>query len=266
MSEPSSNPESNKDIEAGKPDDPKASSANIVLYTPRPDTTGPARSTSGFSSGRARRRVSRMVATVAIAAAFGAISGAVTVGITQALQPHGTTQAADDIAAMRTAVARLDGELVTAKAGADRVSQANAGQLAKLAVRLDKIDRAQDETTARLAKIVDAQDRLQEKLRTASNPPAVAQQAAQDVTGSIPSQPVTAMPPKTEARVVAKPLVIEGWTLDRVSRGGAIVASRSGFYEVYPGDPLPGLGPVEAVRYQDGRWVVITPKGLIIKR
>ena len=50
-----------------------------------------------------------------------------------------------------------------------------------------------------------------------------------------------------------------------VHDGRAMVESgRYGIYEVGPGAPLPGVGKVEAVRRQDGRWVVVTPKGLIV--
>jgi hypothetical protein len=37
-------------------------------------------------------------------------------------------------------------------------------------------------------------------------------------------------------------------------------------YEVYAGDAVPGLGRVDAIRKQDGRWVVVTSKGLIVAR
>ena len=35
-------------------------------------------------------------------------------------------------------------------------------------------------------------------------------------------------------------------------------------YQVVLGAPLPGLGPVESIKRQDGRWVVTTPKGIIV--
>ena len=34
-------------------------------------------------------------------------------------------------------------------------------------------------------------------------------------------------------------------------------------YRVVPGTPLPGLGAVEQIKRQNGRWVVMTPKGII---
>jgi hypothetical protein len=37
-------------------------------------------------------------------------------------------------------------------------------------------------------------------------------------------------------------------------------------YRVVPGTPLPGLGPVEQIKRQDGHWVVVTPKGIIVPR
>ena len=37
-----------------------------------------------------------------------------------------------------------------------------------------------------------------------------------------------------------------------------------GIIEVDQGDMVPGLGRVEAIRKQDGNWVVVTSKGLIV--
>jgi hypothetical protein len=48
--------------------------------------------------------------------------------------------------------------------------------------------------------------------------------------------------------------------------GNALIEGRSGVYEVHTGDPVPGLGRVDAIRRQDGRWVVVTSKGLIVER
>ncbi|MGY3450295.1 hypothetical protein [Bradyrhizobium sp. USDA 4353] len=64
----------------------------------------------------------------------------------------------------------------------------------------------------------------------------------------------------------AKPKVVEGWVLRDVGRGGALIEGRGGLYEVYAGDPVPGLGKVDAIRKQDGRWVVFTTKGLVVAR
>ncbi|HBR46856.1 MAG TPA: hypothetical protein DEA80_18385, partial [Afipia sp.] len=60
--------------------------------------------------------------------------------------------------------------------------------------------------------------------------------------------------------------VVEGWTLREVSDGIATVSGRPGIFDVIPGDPLPGIGRVDAIRRQDGRWVVVTSRGLIVSR
>lgn len=60
--------------------------------------------------------------------------------------------------------------------------------------------------------------------------------------------------------------MLDGWVLRDVGRGGALIEGRGGLYEVYAGDPVPGLGKVDAIRKQDGRWVVVTTKGLVVSR
>jgi hypothetical protein len=49
-----------------------------------------------------------------------------------------------------------------------------------------------------------------------------------------------------------------------VHRGTALLEGRMGLIEVDQGDVVPGLGRVDAIRKQDGRWVVVTPRGLIM--
>jgi hypothetical protein len=59
---------------------------------------------------------------------------------------------------------------------------------------------------------------------------------------------------------------VEGWVLHEVANGAALIEGRRGIYEVSAGDPVPGLGRVDAIRRQDGRWVVVTSKGLVVAR
>ena len=58
--------------------------------------------------------------------------------------------------------------------------------------------------------------------------------------------------------------VVPGWVVRSVYDGMALIQGRIGLIEVEVGDPLPGGGRVEAIRRQDGRWVVVTSKGLIL--
>jgi hypothetical protein len=49
-----------------------------------------------------------------------------------------------------------------------------------------------------------------------------------------------------------------------VHAGRALVEGRfEGVFDVGAGSVLPGLGRVEAVKRQDGQWLVVTAKGVI---
>jgi hypothetical protein len=78
-----------------------------------------------------------------------------------------------------------------------------------------------------------------------------------------PAVAAAASAPATE---VGRLPTVEGWVLRDVSHGSALIEGRIGLYEVFAGDSVPGLGRVEVIRKQDGRWVVVTPKGLIVAR
>ena len=49
-----------------------------------------------------------------------------------------------------------------------------------------------------------------------------------------------------------------GWVLRRVYDGAALIEGRDGIIEVEPGVVAPGLGRIEGIKRQDGRWVVVT--------
>jgi hypothetical protein len=83
--------------------------------------------------------------------------------------------------------------------------------------------------------------------------------AAAEVTGSVSAPRIAAVEPPP-----ARPSVVAGWTIRDTRNGYVYVESRGEVYQVVLGAPLPGLGPVQSVKRQDGRWVVLTPKGIIV--
>jgi len=216
-----------------------------------------------------KRRLSAMAAVVAIAASVGAISGALaTAGMMHFAAPAPAQVA--DTSALDASVARIDADLVALKANVEHSSKTGLGQFNRTNDRLDKLEKAQAEPMAKIAKLSETVD----KLRAA--PPAAPAQAAaapaKETTGSIaPTQVATAgaasapapAAPRTE---VGRLPTVEGWVLRNVANGGALIEGRGGLYEVYAGDPIPGVGRVDAIRRQDGRWVVVTSKGLIVAR
>jgi hypothetical protein len=214
-----------------------------------------------------------MAAVVAIAASVGAISGALaTAGMMHFASPAQAPVQVADISALDASVARIDADLVALKANVEHSTKTGASQFNRANDRLDKLEKAQAEPMAKIAKLSEAVDKLR-----ATPPAAPAQQAAaaapaKETTGSIaPTQVATAAATPAPVAASPKPEVgrlptIEGWRLRNAANGGALIEGRDGLYEVYPGDPIPGVGRVDAIRRQDGRWVVVTSKGLIVAR
>ncbi len=248
----------------------------------------------------ASRKVSRMVAVAAIAAAIGSISGALaTLGVAHVLQRSASGVAtADETSLIKATVLQLETQLAAMKVNVDHATKISARigeRVDGFGGRIDSVEKTQADASLRIARIAEVQDKI--RVAAASSAPAqaaapqttaaivplqqpatprlpagqVAQLPAQpETTGSIASGASEVKPKgdlKADYKAAEKAPIVDGWVLASVGRrGNAIVASRNGYYEVYPGDPLPGVGRVRDIRYQDGRWVVITPKGLIVRR
>jgi hypothetical protein len=216
-------------------------------------------SKSGESQGvLGQRRIAALAAVVALAFMAGAFGGALaTIALTHA--------AGDDVAssgnhALDAAVARIDADILALKAGVEHTSKLGMSQFNKTSDRLDRLEKAQAEPAAKIARLSETVDKLRAAPAAAPVPVAAVPAAAKDVTGSI-SSPAAA--PKAD---VGRLPTVEGWVLRDVANGGALIEGRRGMYEVYAGDPVPGLGRIDAIRRQDGRWVVVTSKGLIVAR
>ena len=214
---------------------------------------------SGQNSGIfGKRRISALAAVVALAVVTGALGGALATAGFAHLVGDDATSAGNR--ALEASVARIDADILALKASVEQTSKIGTIQFNKTSDRLDKVEKAQAEPAAKLAKLSDAVDRLRAAPPVVPAAVAAAPVAAKEVTGSI-SPPASA--PKAE---VARLPTVEGWVLRDVADGAALIEGRRGMFEVYAGDPVPGLGRVDAIRRQDGRWVVVTSKGLIVAR
>jgi hypothetical protein len=58
--------------------------------------------------------------------------------------------------------------------------------------------------------------------------------------------------------------VVSGWTIRDARDGYVYVENHGDNFQVASGAPLPGLGPVQAIRRQEGRWMAVMPCGIII--
>jgi len=266
--------------ESAIPDSAPAQADNVTPITHA--LNAQARHRFSFRQIRARR-LTRLAATVAVAASVGAIAGSLST-----LAVSGLGGANSDSHTALSDLTRIDQELASLKSGFESTHTTAGTQLARVVERLDRAERAQSEPAAKLAKLSEAVDRLERSRSTTTfttasagapvlSAPATAAAtpapaataaanpaAANDVTGSIPTRSVT--PQSNEANAALKPPLVEGWTLRNVYDGIALVQGRFGLIEVEPGDVIPGVGRIDNIRRQDGRWVVVTSKGLIVAR
>jgi hypothetical protein len=223
-----------------------------------------------------RRRFAAMAAMLLLAVIAGAAGGAfATIG----LPPRaGTTAAAaPDMATLEASVGRIDADIMALKARLERTTNEGLTQFNKTSDRLERIEKAQAEPAAKLAKLGEAVDKLR---ATASAATTVATAAPNDVTGTVTTPagaqasptspphapPAVAMAGNAPISEVGRLPTIEGWVLRDVSHGSALIEGRIGLYDVFAGDVVPGLGRIEVIRKQDGRWVVVTARGLIVAR
>ena len=210
-------------------------------------------------------RLAALAAVLALATVTGALGGALgTAGLGRFVGNDATSAGNRTFEAT---VARIDADILNLKLSVEHTSKTGMSQYNRTSERFDRLEKAQAEPAAKLAKLSEAV----EKLRAASPvAPAVAAPvasmpaaAAKEATGSIAPAPAAADAPKVE---LARLPTVEGWVLRGVFNGVALIEGRRGIYEVYAGDPVPGAGRVDAIRRQDGRWVVVTSKGLIVGR
>jgi hypothetical protein len=182
------------------------------------------------------KRYGLLAASVVFAAALGAVVGVAATGGLAA--PKQTVLArVDDSTATQQTIARLSKEIAALKVNVEAANKTAHAQIAKVGERLSR--------------------------------------EAADITGSI-SAPQTVMPvplPRPAQRVAAvepqapaRSRVVQDWTIRDVYDGFVYVQGHGDIYRVSIGAPLPGLGRVEQVKRQDGRWMVQTPKGMIVSQ
>jgi hypothetical protein len=124
---------------------------------------------------------------------------------------------------------------------------------------------AQDLTVVRqkLEQLTDAQQQMTQKIASLQ----ALQQDIKQKASSPPSSPAVPVPLRKIERTVVAPqaprAILRGWWISNARNGHVYVQGHGNIYRVVPGTPLPGLGAVEQIKRQNGRWVVMTPKGII---
>jgi hypothetical protein len=184
------------------------------------------------------KRYALLAASVTFAAALGAVVGALASGgFSAPARPD--VAAIEENKAMQQSIARLGKEVTTLKASLEQANKSAHIQIAKISERLEH---ATAEVTGSIS----------------------APQTTAPVLTPLPSPRPTSRIAAVEPPPPARPSVVAGWTIRDTRNGYVYVENHGELYQVVLGAPLPGLGPVQSVKRQDGRWVVLTPKGIIV--
>jgi hypothetical protein len=193
-----------------------------------------------FATRPRHKRYALLAASVTLAASLGAMVGVFAgSGGFRPETPRPAVAALEDRIAIQQKLGALNKEIAALKSNLDAANKSAHSQIAKIT---ERFDRASSEEL---------------------------------ITGSI-SAPQTIAPvpvPRAAPRVAAvevapppplRPMVVTGWSIRDAHDGFVYVQGNGEVYQVVLGAPLPGLGPVESIKLQDGRWVVKTPKGIIV--
>ena len=221
---------------------PPAMAANVEPEAPVPTMT--AEPATGPKQPTAQPMLRKnwfalRVVAIAVLAALGGAAGSLapswfdrTPALSEAVAP-----VPDHAIALQETVAVLAAEVAALRSAVLAAKKNTEDSLAAVTERLDTSETMQGALVERVTRIAES---------FAPQPKAV---AASEVTGSITPD---------------APKIVRGWTLWRVYGGRALVEGRGAYFEVVPGSDLPGLGTVKRIARSDGRWVVITSRGIIV--
>jgi hypothetical protein len=208
------------------------------------------KSANGGANGNAPQTIGQKVlrgASVAVAIAIGATGGTFSaIGFLEYAQLTQVTEAApmptlvDEQRAVWSAVTQLQNDIAVLKSNTE--SRPRLGSNSSSSYTGDSSAGA----PGQMSNLNDRFDRIERRIDAL---------ATKDTTGTVPAGPL----PKLGAR---GPLA--GWSVRDVYRNAALIqGTKLGTMEVSPGDNVPGLGRIHSIRQQDGRWVVVTSRGII---
>jgi hypothetical protein len=196
------------------------------------------------------KRYAVLAASVTFAAALGAVIGALASSGSApqppAWQPDVATVQQNK--AMEQSIAKLNKEIAALKTNLDQAAKTAHTQIAKISEKLEH-------QTADITGSIAAPQTVPVAPQAAAAP------ALEPVPLPRPAQRMAAVetPP-------APPHIVPGWSIFDYRGGYVFVQNRGEVFRVAIGAPLPGLGPVQSVRREDGRWTVVTPRGLIVSQ
>jgi hypothetical protein len=192
-----------------------------------------------------------LAAGLIMAAATGAVAGSAGIAGFERLFPAAPAVATrseasdevrilkDTVAQLRTNVKALSDNLAALRTTIATQNTAANAQFTKITEAIERVEHAKNERRVTTL--------------TPSPEPVAALPAAPPATATI------------DPKAAAKPPTVEGWSVRRVfGSEAALVEGRYGVVEIEPGDLVPGLGRIQEIKRQDGHWVIVTSRGLIV--
>jgi hypothetical protein len=177
-------------------------------------------------------------------------------------------------AASVAAVGDLRGTINTVASSMESDQRQLVTKLQEVSERLDRIERnAPAAATAglvsnKLEQLNGRLDRIERSAAVVMAPP----QAPAVATSPTPARSAAieaSTPPASPALKLQGPIEtkkIANWVVREVINGKAILQGPAGIIGVSTGDLVPGVGRVQSIARQGGRWTVATNKGLISAR
>lgn len=153
------------------------------------------------------------------------------------------------VAHLQRNVTSLSNDVATLHSALDAASKNANDRYDRLVQNLERAERARATTVTR------NDGMIEEKAQVAYAAPAT---TSPEVTGSIRQQSREA-----DAR---RESTVPGWSVRRAYEGVAVLAGQPGVIEVAVGQNVPDLGRIEDIKYENGRWLVLTSKGVIRSR
>jgi len=198
----------------------------------------------GFRLKPRHKRMALLAASVTLAAALGSAVGAVaTRNLAVAAKPAVDAAGFEERTAVQQSIAHLSKEIAALKSNLDAANRKAHSEMTMIAERLaaEQADIAGSITPPQTV------------------PPTPSPQVATPLPMPRPSAEEIAA-----AQASVRPAVVPDWSLRAARDGVAYVEAHGEIYEAVLGAPLPGLGPVQTIKREAGRWVVVTPRGIIV--
>ena len=191
----------------------------------------------------------------------------------EARAPQAATPALDE--ATKNRIASLQGEVQELRAKLDAVEKRQQAERLNAQAATAASRPTEDKPVANATEVTAAPQRAAEKtdakaVRAVKNDSAKSDNAKSDNAKSDSAKTDVAKNDSakidmTPVQTIAPaPKVVSGYRVRDVFQGAALIESDRGMIGVEPGEVVPGVGRVIAIKERAGRWIVITESGEIL--